>query len=159
MDTNLLQLVQAMRQSNAHEWLNPTLVAAIAGVLMALAAFIQARTAAVKMEKTAVEVDKIHVAVNSRASAMELELKKLREDLLRVSGEKITLEEATRSRTLADAVKGAAAAAAAPPASSTTPVNVEIVAPASEGGGALSDPQLRTWIETLQREQAARAKK
>lgn len=168
METNVvLQLVQALQQAKGggHEWLSPALITAAVGALMAFAAFYQARTAALKAtlsesntkdakttaEKTAGEVEKIHTAVNSRDTVMQAELKKLREEILSLSKEKATMQEHQRGQLVLDAGKDAATSA-------TPAAVVEIVAPASAGGGALSDDQLAKWIQTLEKEQAARAK-
>lgn len=177
MDTNsLIQLVQAMKQSGSPEWFSPTLITAAVGALMALAALMQARTAAIKAtiseantkaaavtaEQTSGEVVKIHEAVNSRDSAMQKELEKLRNELLRLTGVNVGLEENQRLQKLAEAkAQGAkdATAATGPIGKQAPAAVVEIVAPASAGGGSLSDEQLAQWIQTLQQEQAARAKK
>lgn len=171
MDTNsFLQLVQALQQAQGggHQWLTPTLLTAAVGALMALAALMQARTAAIKAtlseantkasketaDKTSDEVEKIHIAVNSRDTAMQQDLQKLRAEILMLTGRNKTLEEHQRGQMVAEArLQGASAAKPSEPVAT-----VEIVAPASAGGGSLSDEQLAQWIQTLQAEQASRTK-
>jgi len=110
MDTNLtLILIKALtdqKTSSPHDGnqlivlVIGMIIAAVAPTLAAIAAYYKARaseanTAEIKKEaiNTTESVKEIHIAVNSERSAMLMEVKNLRDEILRISKNNSTLVE------------------------------------------------------------------
>lgn len=112
MDTNLAKIVidllanQPPPSSSNNTVLIVTIIcASLASTLTAVAAFIQSRASKTTAEKTSETVKEVHTAVNSERTAMVQKLEDLTAEILRLHGDKKTLEEQKRGADVATALK------------------------------------------------------